>query len=51
MNENENKSKTKHIIYEQLEMSDYLCENKNTRVSKTLYSIKAGTLDLKQLNP
>ena len=51
MNDNENKSKTKHIIYKQLEMSDYLCENKNTRVSKTLYSKKAGTFYLKQVNP
>ena len=51
VNENANKSKTKHIIYKQLEMSDYLCENKNTRVSKTIFSIRAGTLDLKQLNP
>lgn len=49
--ENENKSKTKHIVYKKLEMSDYLCENRNTNISKTIYSIRAGSLDLKQLNP
>ena len=41
------KSKTKHIKYEQLEMSDYLLEKKNTEVSKIIYSIRAGTPDLK----
>ena len=49
--ENKTKSKTKHIIYEQLEMSDYLSENKNTKISKIIYSIRAGTLDLKYWNP
>ena len=45
------KSKTKHIIYEQLQISDYLSENRNTKKSKIIYSIRAGTLDLKYWNP
>ena len=45
--ENKTKSKTKHINYEQLEVSDYCLDNKNTKVSKIIYSIRAGTLDLK----
>ena len=45
--ESKTKSKTKHINYEQLEMSDYCLANKNTKVSKIIYSIRAGTLDLK----
>ena len=50
MNENANKSKSKHIIYKQNEISDYLCENKNTKFSKTVFSVRAGTLDLKHVS-
>ena len=32
-------------------MSPYLVENSNTKVSKIIYSIRAGTLDLKYWNP
>ena len=49
--ENKTQSKTKHMNYEQLEMIDHLLDNKNTKVSKIVYNIRAGTLDLKFWNP
>ena len=48
--ENSTKTKTKHIIFETLEMRNYLRENINTTLSKTIFSVRAGTLDLKVLN-
>ena len=45
--ENENKTKTKHIDFEKLCMSDYLVHNKNTILSKVIFSARSGTLDLK----
>ena len=47
--ENDNKQKTSHILFDKLEMNDYLIENKNTKLSKTIYSIRAGVFDLKAL--
>ena len=47
---NENKSKTKHILFEKLNMSEYLIQNKNTALSKLFFSSRVGTLDLKVLN-
>ena len=51
LSENKTKSKTKSLLYEKFEMSPYLVENSNTKVSKIIYSIRAGTLDLKYWNP
>ena len=50
-NENSKKQKTKHIKFEKIEMNDYLVKNRNTNISKTIYSIRAGVFDLKALNP
>ena len=36
VNENKEKSKTKHIYFEKLEMSKYLVKNKNTSLSKMI---------------
>ena len=47
---NENMSKTKHIIFEKLNMSEYLIQNKNTALSKLIFSARSGSLDLKVLN-
>ena len=48
--ENSTKSKTKNIHFETLNMSDYLVKNKNTSISKIIFSVRAGTLDLKAWN-
>ena len=44
------KSKTKHIKFENLLMSEYLKCNKSTTLSKTIFSVRAGTLDIKIWN-
>ena len=51
MKENQKKQKTNHIKYEKLEMNDYLIENQNTMLSKTIYSIRAGVFDVKAAKP
>ena len=48
--ENSTKSKTKHIRYEALEMRRYLYNNINTYLTKTIFSVRAGTIDLKCFN-
>ena len=48
--ENNEKSKTKHINFDSLQMSKYLAENKSTALSKTILSVRSGTLDLKVWN-
>ena len=44
------KSNTKHIKFENLIMSEYLKCNKSTTLSKTIFSVRAGTLDIKIWN-
>ena len=48
--ENDKKEKTRHIKFNKLEMSNYLNENKSTSLSKLIFSIRSGTLDIKCLN-
>ena len=48
--ENMSKSKTKHIIFNELKTSDYLVRNQNTVLSKIIFSVRSGTLDLKIWN-
>ena len=38
--ENRTKEKTKHIVFEELKMSTYLSENKNTSISKIIFSVR-----------
>ena len=45
------KKKTKHILFEQLEMSNYLQENKRTSLSKVIFGVRSKTLDLKDWCP
>ena len=45
--ENEQKSKTKHILFETLSISEYLADNRNTSLSKIIFSVRSGTLDIK----
>ena len=50
VNENKEKSKTKHIDFEKLEMAKYLVVNKSTSLSKVIFSVRAGTYDIKAWN-
>jgi hypothetical protein len=45
--ENNEKSKTKHIYFDKLEMSKYLVINKSTSLSKIIFSVRAGIYDVK----
>ena len=48
--ENLTKTKTKHIHFDSFEMRNYLSHNDNTSLSKIIFSVRAGTLDLKSLH-
>ena len=48
--ENSEKSKTTHITFESLEMREYLRQNNNIFISKTIFSARSGTLDIKEWN-
>ena len=50
LEENNQKSKTKHIQFETLIMRDYLRKNQNTLLSKIIFSVRSGTLDIKLWN-
>ena len=47
LEENKTKEKTKHIKLEKLKISNYLQRNTNTKLSKTIFQIRAGTFDIK----
>ena len=51
LKENETKTKTRHLKYKTLEMQQYLKENKNTNISKLIYKIRSGTLNIKAWKP
>ena len=44
------KSRTKQIKFETLKVSQYLTQNKNTSLYKTIFSISSGTLNIKVWN-
>ena len=48
--ENSQKSKTKHIQFDQLSMSKYLENNENTLLSQIIFSVRSGTMDIKSWN-
>ena len=48
--ENSLKNKTKHNLYEKLEMSEYLNSNRNTKLANIIFAIRSGTLDIKEWN-
>ena len=50
MNQNKEKPKKKKSFFEKLEMSEYLVRNKNTALSKIIFSVRAGTIDVKAWN-
>ena len=47
---NDEISKTKHIYFDNLEMSKYLVMNKSTSLSKIIFSVRAGIFDVKAWN-
>ena len=49
--ENETKSRTILVKFKELEMSAYLVKNKSTAISKIIFSVRSGTLDLKDWHP
>ena len=50
LEENETKTKTKHIQYDELKMRGYLTHSKSTSLSKIIFSVRSGTLDIKTNN-
>ena len=48
--ENLTKTKTNHIHFESFKMRNYLSHNVNSSLSKIIFSVWAGTLDLKSLH-
>ena len=49
--QNSGKEKTKNIVFSQIKMSKYLEKNKNTELSKILFSVRSRTLDVKEWLP
>ena len=49
--ENIKKDITKHILFFDLKLSKYLLKNKSMSLSKTNFSVKSKTLDIKQWQP
>jgi hypothetical protein len=49
--ENNSKEKTNDVVFEKLEMSEYLVRNKGTSLSKIIFSVRSKTLDIKEWLP
>ena len=49
--ENSTKEKTKNILFNKLEMRKYIQENKNTKTTKVIFSVRSQTLDIKDWLP
>ena len=49
--ENNEKEKTRDIIFDRLEMSEYLRENERTSLSKLIFQIRSQTVDIKYWQP
>ena len=50
LKENSTKEKTKSIKFDTFSMSPYLFENRSTSLSKIIFSVRSGTLDIKEWN-
>ena len=50
-NSNSKREKTKHIIFEDLKISEYLSHIKKSTLSNFIFSIRSQTIDLKELQP
>ena len=49
--ENSKLENTKHIVFEDLKLSNYLQDNRNTTLSRIIFSVRSKTLDLKTWQP
>ena len=45
------KKKTRNITFSELKVSEYLLENVNTSLSKTIFGLISRTFDVKEHNP
>ena len=50
MSQNNGKNKTRHVKFDTLQMSEYLSRNKSSTLSKTIFSVRSVTLDIKAWN-
>ena len=46
--DNSSKKKTKNILYSEFEMKEYLKENVSLSLSRTIFSLRSKTLDIKE---
>ena len=51
LKENIQKEKTRHILFEELKVSEYLLENRNRSLSIIIFSVRSQTLDIKEWKP
>ena len=51
VSENSSKEKTEDIKFDKLSMSEYLNQNLNTTLAKTIFAVRSKTLDIKSLQP
>ena len=51
LKDNESKDRTKDIKFYELRMSEYIFENKNTKISQVIFSIRSKTFDIKVWRP
>jgi hypothetical protein len=51
LQENSELEKTKHIIFDELKLSNYLLDNRNTTLSKIIFSVRSQTFDIKAWQP
>ena len=49
--QNSCKEKTKHILFDEIKMSQYLEKNENTELSNIIFSVRSQTLDVKEWLP
>ena len=49
--ENLNLEHTKNIVFEELKLSNYLKDNRKSLLSKIIFSVRSGTIDLKTVQP
>ena len=51
LSENLSKAKTREIIFDTFEMRQYLFNNRRTSLSKIIFAVRSGTLEIKEWTP
>ena len=51
LSENSSKEKTKNIVFDQFEMRKYLFINRSQSLSKVIFAVRSGTLEIKEWTP